>query len=355
MKRLVLLSFAFALAVGAQAQILWTGAEDIDFPNGPNPACTSTNSTYSADRPGFGRGIVNSCGAGLTARSLAFPGGAVTSAWVHAQSTGDNDFLLGLVKSGTLNSVLFQVQENGAVSLSKWDGTTLTVLGTSATGIIPTAPTTQLDFQIQNYGASCVLKIYVNASSSALLSYSGNCAVGSNTNLDAAIISQYGDVYNNEGYSEIIVSSADTRALGGTSGLVTLAPNANGALQQWIMPGYQNINPISINDSNFTNDNTAGDMTRYKMTCLPSGTFSILDVRVIARGAKQTSGITSVALGFYNGTSDQLGASQGLAASFGSVESDFAENPFTSAPWQASDIGCSSSSTTLNLELKSGS
>jgi len=345
--RWLLLILLCASSASAQT-IYWSGGEDIDFPNGPNSACSMTNSGYSTNRPGYGRGVVNACSAGYV-RSLSFT--AQTSVWIHAQSTGDSDQALGLGKSGTGYSVLFAVDLNGVAYLGTWDGTTWTTLEQTASGTIPSGgATTQLDMQISSYGASCVLNLYMNAASSPLLTYSGNCTVGGNTSLDTVFLRYTGGGYYAEGYSEIIVASSDTRALS----LVTLAPNANGTTQSWATPAYTNINPISINDSNFTSDNNNGDVTQYKMNCLPSGTFSIKDVRIVTRGTEVSGGLTHINSGFYNGSSDQLGTAAAQTTSFFPFINDFTTNPFTSSGWQQSDIGCSSSSTTLQLELKSG-
>ena len=336
------------LCASLKAQtIYWAGGEDIDFPNGPGTACTYVGSNV---RSGYARTVVLSCNASY-ARSLAFTP-AITSVWLHAQSTNCSDQALGLGKSGTGNSLLFGVGINCNAVIGTYDGSTWTGLATTGNNIIPNG-ITQFDMQISNYGASCVVNLYMNGAGSPLLTYSGNCTVGGNTSLDTVFLSGYftsGGYFSNEGYSEIIVSSTDSRALG----LVTLAPNANGTTQSWSTPAYTNINPVSINDANFASDNTNNDVTQYKMNCLPSGTFSIKDVRIVTRGVEVSGGLTHINSGFYNGSSDQLGTAAVQGLSFTSFLNDFTINPFTSSAWQQSDIGCSSSSTVLQLELKSG-
>jgi len=352
MKKLLLL---FLICSAAKAQtIYFAGGEDVDFPNGTTSACSVNGpGPFSSNRVGYARGVVDLCSGtvGVYAASLSFS--SVTSAWLHFWYWGCGSWYIGLGTSG--KSVGFSNNNSCEAWLGTYDGSsTYNWLVNTSGNVIPSGGSpSQWDLQVSDYGSSCVLNLYMNAASSPTLTYSGNCTVGGNTGLNSVIITfpnSGTSAYYNEGFSEIIVANSDTRALS----LVTLTPNANGTTQSWSTPAYTNINPITINDSNFTSDNNNGDVTQYKMNCLPSGTFSIKDVRIITRGLKVSGGLTHINSGFYNGSSDQLGTSAAQNSYFFPFLNDFTTNPFTSSAWQQSDIGCSSSSTTLQLELKSG-
>jgi hypothetical protein len=323
------------LAVGhrTHATVLWAGGEDIDFPAGAN-ICVSTNA--SAFRAGYAREALTPCQSGDFLISNTFSGGAVTSAWLSARvypasCCNNGDHFLGLAKSGT-NSSLWVGTSNSSstqVALWKYDGSTWTMLANESGSSLTTYAINKFDMQVLNYGSSSTVNVFVNGSSTARITYTGNSVAGTATSLDEVALSGYANDY----VSEVIVSDSDTRALS----LVTLAPSAAGDTSQWT-GSYSNINPTTINDASVISDANSGDVFQCQMNSLPSGSFSIVGLKIGVRATKSSSGIGSLSIGVKTNSTASNPTAVGLSSSWAEAETYYSTNPVTSTSWTSTDI-----------------
>jgi len=324
--------------------ILFCGGEDIDF---MDVAAAVIDTTSGICRTAYVRHGVRSS-SGFT-RSNPFSGGAVTSCWLSAQwghnsaSNGGRAFGLVSTQTGT-NRGLWIGMDNAnpaKVTLSKYDGTTFTVLGTSSSGYYTgnTVLLHKIDMQVINYGATATVNVYVDGAS--VISYTGDVTVSGITSLNCVGLNAlFG---NQQGVSEIIVADVDTRGLS----LMTMAPTGAGTTDAWT-GAYTDVNEATTSDATALNTNTASQDEQFNITDLLAGSFAIQAVRVAARTAL-AGGSTPVGiqLGFNSGGSVAVGATKTPATTYGLVDQIFATNPVTSAAWVQSDMNA------LQMNLRS--
>jgi hypothetical protein len=328
--------------------ILFCGGEDIDFQNqvGSGITVSTSGGTF---RSGYARCTIKCAVAGnATVRSNAFPGGAITSAWLHFMA--DNTFswnsaamLLGLANTaaGNGSGIYVGANSSGKLTLYKWDGTTLTSLA-SGTSTLATNTVLQFDMHLASYGGSSTVAIYVGGSSTAEVTYSGSTAISGVSNLDCVGLA--GNALSTA-MSEIIVADADTRAMS----LVTMAPNAAGDNNNWTAGTFSSINPTTINDANVISVNTTAQDFQANLIDLPSGSFSIGAIKVAAR-AQLTAGATPTQLkvGVRTASTNYPGTALTPATgAWTTLESFLATDPATSAAWLQSVMNA------LQLELQS--
>lgn len=323
--------------------LLWCGGEDIDFPNGQTPPNVSTGGGF---RSGYGRCGVGGTGSGNTnfTRSVSFAGGGVTSAWLHfrtldQQRSNPSIYCgLGLNSAGNVGlAVGVSNASNSRVALFKYDGTTVTQLAAETGNSLTWND--QIDMQITSYGSSSTVNVYVNGA--LVITYSGSTAISGVSNLDCVIIGGL----NNMHFSEFIVTdTADTRAMS----LVTLAPNAAGDSAGSWTNTYTSINPTSINDANAIYNNATGSDFQANLIDLPSGSFSVVGCKAIAR-AEVTAGATPTGfkLGVKSGGTVNVDAGHTPGAAFAPFERLMTTNPVTSANWTTSDLNA------LQLDVQS--
>jgi len=320
--------------------ILWCGGEDIDFPNGGVPSVNTSTLNF---RSSWARcALVGPSSATSLIKSTPFPGGQITSAWLRFYSViapnGTIALLGALGKSGTNSAVGVGFSSSGMLAIMKISNGTLTTLATSTTAI----SSGRYDVQLINYGTTGTINLYVNGA--LVTSYTGDLTVTGATGLDSVFFAgtQFGNIF----YSEFIVADDSTLAL---QGLATLAPTGNGTTQNFSNPAYTNFNPTTINDANSTFTNTAGQDEQATLNGVPSGSFEVKAVKVIARALATSGAATSnLKLGFNNTNNSTVaeGSSHALTSGFTPVEDYFATDPTTGAAWGSNLTG-------YQLELKS--
>lgn len=319
--------------------ILWCGGEDIDFPIGGITLTPNTANT-TRFRPTYSRCSLNNTSSTLAARSNAFPGGAVTSAWITFQqyNNGGGVNLKGIAfgLSGTQKSlgVGLSTASNTRLSLFKWDGTTRTQLAAESGNSIPSGTLVRIDMQVINYGATATVNVYVNGA--LVINFTGDVTLSGMTNFDCVTLLEDNTV--SMYVSEIIVSDLDTRSL---QGLATLALTGAGTTNSWTNPTFTNINAAAFVDTTPTNSNTAAQDNEYNVTDLPTGTFSVLAVKETIRAAvSSTPTATQIKMGYKNGASIAFGtgATKTPAAAYGSLEQMDATDPTTGNAWLQADM-----------------
>lgn len=312
--------------------VLWCGGEDVDFPNGAAVSYqTSTNCRYDA----YSRVAIETTGG--TGKSVAFPGGAVTSCWLHAviYLTNPGGFsgekYIGLGKSGTDYSV--GIGNNGAdgtlVDIFKFDGATKTVLATSASSVFPGVATKfTIDMQVIDYGASATVNVYIGGSSTAAVTYSGDVTVGGNTNVDSVFIYQAGGGHCVK--SEIIVSSSDTRSCR----LCTLSINAAGSTNAWT-GSATDIDELTNSTVDVVFSDTTGAKISMNLTESPvSASFCVGAIKELARALRtDDSTPLSLNLGIISGTVVDINNTAALSTGWVSYERLMVVNPITGDPF----------------------
>ena len=323
--------FAFLASTSAHAVIYWAGGEDLDFTNGAQ-VCSNTNG--SLFRSSYARMGLYTCGGGI-AQSNAFQAGGFTNLWLSAQVSISNNWvmLVGLGKMGSGGSLWLGNSQVGGnwtqIALWTYNSGTWARLAYETGTSLNYGGHAKVDMQVINYGASGTVNVYVNGSSTAAITYTGNIVTGANTSLDSVVL----EGISNEVVSEIMVSDSDTRLLS----LATLVPNGAGGTNQWTGT-YANINPIAINDSSMINDNNSGDIFPSALSSAPSGGYAIQAIKVAARAAGGTSGLTSVSVGIKTNGSTNSPAAVPQSMAFGETETYFPTNPVTSTNWAKSDL-----------------
>jgi len=241
---------------------------------------------------------------------------------------GSASALAGLGNLASGNWLGFGCSAPGYAVLMSVVGGVMTTLATSPLGI--PGGLSKYDLQVINYGSAATLNLYINGT--FYVSYTGNVSLTGAANLDC-VVAGFTNRFTSFYVSEVIVANESTL---GFQGLATLAPNGNGATQQWSNPGYTNVNPTTINDANATYTNTVGQDEQLTTNNTPAGTYQIKAVKVIAR-AQATAGSTATGLKLgFNNTNNATVAEGGvhtLGSGFSPVEEYFTTDPTTGSAW----------------------
>jgi hypothetical protein len=187
--------------------------------------------------------------------------------------------------------------------------------------------------QVTSFGATAVVNVYLNGSATATLSGTYNLSVTGVSNLDCVCL--VGNSANGYPTEIIVTDTLDTRALS----VVTHAPNAaGGSVGSW-SGTYASINPTTINDATFINDNTAGSDFQANLIDLPTGTFQCYGAKAIARGAVPAgSTTTGFKLGIYDGTTVNVDAGHTCSTAFQPFERLMLTDPITSAAFTMANL-----------------
>lgn len=325
------------IGLPAAAGILWTGGEDLDFPNGVM-ACASTNVGHF--RVGYARQAIAPCVAGYM-KSTAFRGGPVTSAWLSVRFYGNAGWggkIIGIGKSGTNSALLLggSVGSANKLALFKMQSGVVTEIATESGLSLVSTTRQKYDIQIVNYGGSGTIKVYISGLPTQsfvapILTYTGDISLAGVSDLDT--------VFSSDGISnfisEVIVADTDTRNLS----LVSLTPSADGDLNQWTGGNYVNVSGTTQSDVTPITNNTNDEKFQCHVTNLPSTGLTVLNVKVGVRGTSSPGGATSVAVGVKtNATVSVPSPSTTMSPIWGLVETYYDQNPVTAQPWVNSDV-----------------
>ncbi len=343
MKNLIFLLGFLIIPNTTNATILWSGGEDLDFPNGA-AVCAETTAGYF--RVGYARLAVRPCTYGTVAKSKPFQGGAVTSAWISAQTyfvtngTANARFF-GLGKSGTNNSLFVgsSASDPYKIAIFTFNGTTYTQLALEAVGSLQSSKLHRIDMQVINYGAAGTVNIYVSGpglsvgNGTPVLTYTGDLTVGGNTNLDSVFFNSMSTI-NGGSHSEFIVSDLDSRSMN----LVTLSPNANGDTNAWSGGDYTNLDDNTANDLTPLVGSTANARFQANLSDLPATSLAVINVKISARSSTGGAGMTKLGLGVKTNGSANEPAAVSLTGAWGNTETYYSTNPVTTNPWTSGEI-----------------
>jgi hypothetical protein len=139
-----------------------------------------------------------------------------------------------------------------------------------------------------------------------------------------------------EVYSEVIVSTSDTRAMS----LATQAPNGAGNSSTWT-GSYTQVNGNLASSNNPIYTTTAGQLEEFAVNSLPSGPFSVVSVVVKAEAATILNGPQNLQLAVRTGGSDFLSNTLSVSYAWSAITFNWDVNPNTSAAWTQSDLNAS--------------
>lgn len=328
--------------------VLGIFCEDIDFPNGASVTVTTTTGSF---RSAFARCALQASNGGQQTFSKSVTFTPLTSVWLSTQlNVTSGNYLvvpaptvLGLGDGGQQSGIFLGLTSGTNIplclTLSKYDGTTVTNLATSPS--IGGSGTYKIDFQIVNYGASGTVNIYTDGA--LALSYTGDLSIPGMASMDCVFLG--GISTQNQGgghfttqwwFSEFIVADEPTL---GWQGVDTREITANGTTQQWSNPDISNFDPITINDANSTYSNTAGQDEQAVLANSVAGNFAIKAVNIVARAnAPAGSAVTNLKLGLRNGAGVVgVGAAHALTTAFASVSDLLTVDPTTGQPFTSID------------------
>jgi len=333
---LVFISIALA-AAPASATILFAGGEDLDFTGNGSAISVSTstgfNSTYSRESvySTYQNGSYYIVTPVFTSSSTF---------WVHFDYLGTSFYnnplyWIALLDSSGIPRIYIETTHNmgnnvtSGVTINKANAAgTVTLLATSA-GTVYITPESTVDLYV-NYGASGTITLYQNGA--PIVTYSGDVTTDGNTALAQLWLGA--NTYNQTYYSQVIVSTLDSRAMH----LATIPPAANGNTMAWTGT-VGNINATSYNDSNVISSATSGQLAEFTASALPTGSYSIAAVVQSARASATVGGIQNLQFDTRTGGTSYQSANQTLSPGMSHYAYIWSTNPNTGVAWTTSDLG----------------
>lgn len=328
--------------------VSFAGGEDVSFIQ-RNSATVSTVS--SIFRAAFVRCALTSNG--LTAQippttasywqSLSFT--ALSAFWFHARISnnqsnttvancpwvawGDAGGVWRLLLIGTGVAGQFAIAKRNAAG-------TLTTLATSAAGAITaTNPPMALDVNV-NYSTTGRVTVYIDGQIVCDTGASVDVTTDGATAIGPFFLNNHG-TGNSNFWSEIILQDTTTLGLA----LQTLPPVAAGNTQSWTPNTVGNVNPITINDTNFVSTASVNALSEWTLsTTLPAGGWTIEAIVQAARVAAGTTGPQNYEFltRTVDGSDHVQGTTAPLVGSFSNAMSIWGVNPHTGTAWGANEL-----------------
>jgi hypothetical protein len=340
--------FAFSLAIGsteASATLLYSGGEDIDFVcNGSCSVSTNANSF----RAGWARESYQASGSASDPPSSRFATSvfaANSTLWIHAQLCLGN----GCGSNGTTsNYQMIRVFDSAG-------NPTLVVRGTGTTGQVKISSRTsagvftdlatcssvinvtlaQLDLFI-NYGTSGEVTLYSNSAQAC--DFSGNVTNGDGATTLNQVEFAGPTLGTSANWSEVIVATTDTRAMGRFTANTTANGNATGFSGTNVCSSIWNA--TTANDANF--GFTGSNSIVHECTTngsIPAGSYNVLGLVMSARVLVGVTGPQHFDFVTRTGGTDYLSSDFAPTTSFTNITNYIQTvNPATSSAWVPSDF-----------------
>lgn len=343
----------------APATILFASGEDTGFNLivGGSGGAAGESSGY-ASRSGYARNTTTTVAA-YNATNVADPPASriqtptftsVSSLWIHFQfetldvnttTTGQQALILRS-PDGVARILLRQTGTTGQLKISKRNAAgTITDLVT-LTGTFSNTTLTAFDMQVV-YGCTTgdSVTVYYNSTSAGSATGASICT-DSATQLNQMELGSFhsdasGSVSNaGTGYSEVIISSTDTRGMA----LWTLNPQAAGNTQSWTPNTVADINKAVINDATSISASTSSSVSQWTTpTTAPSGSWGVLGIVQEARMQVGTTGPQTFEWSCRSGGTDNVTGSLSPTTSYANFSNQiWANNCTTSSAWAISDI-----------------
>jgi hypothetical protein len=332
--------------------VLWAGSEDTSFSK--LTGSIFSNVTSSGFRAAF-------CRAGMLIQQVGgttFPPpvyaqspllSSIASFWFHARYS---NFIGGDTSTVAADNMLVLLDAGGVARLAvQGTGTagqlkivtrnaagSLTTLVTTAPGTLPlclTGAPVAIDLFV-NYAVSGQATLFINGALVADTGAGVNITTDGATALAQCQISSPTSTTNMM-WSELLIQ--DTSTLG--CAVQTLPPIAAGNTQAWSPNTVSNVNPTTINDTNFVGSATAAQISEWTLaTALPGGSWTIGAVVQEARVSVGSTGPQHFGweVRTSDGTDHTTGTIAPLVGSFANFQNVWATNPHTSAAWNAGEL-----------------
>lgn len=351
----VSLAFLCLLTVQAFATILWAGGEDLDVTligtsnvDATSGHFRSTYARYALQARNQDNSVSDPPNGRIQSPNFA----ATTQFWFHAEyyapqnTTSSGQQLICLKDAaGVCRLTIRGTGSAGQVKISKRNAAgTFTDLVTCTASMMPINGIGKLDW-FNNYNTSGTSTLYWNGVQNC--TYSGDTTTDSATQLASFYLAQAWVNVGNDAWSEIIVSTTDTRDMN----LFTCAPQANGTTQTWTGTA-SNVNPTSITDTASINTTSTNQFANFTCPSLVSGTFTVPAVISNARVTVTGSGPAN-----FRYSTRPAGASADYDSGADIVASGvftngtpyiWTTNPDTSAAWTTGGLGAG-----VNFGIKS--
>ena len=318
--------------------VLFAATELMDFVLTGNPSnlFAQTNSSYylaANSRAGA------QVGSGV--EDVTFVEGAFTSTadiWVHfvvGWVTAVGTQRLVKLYSGGTNRLAFRFDGNGAIELSKWNGTAWVILGTSATNsLITTATPYVIDMHL-TIGNPGRATIYFNGSpmvSSAAYDLTWSGVTGYDK---IRFCSQHGSFQIV--YSEVIVADFNTL----NSKVVSRVPDANGTYTAWAgtTGTFADIDDAA-GGTDFITGAADGDRESWTHTNFPAlaANESIVYVGMGASALRDAAGPQSFNMFTRISTTDYDKANETVSVGYTGFQQGWLVSPATSAAWTIAEL-----------------
>lgn len=239
-------------------------------------------------------------------------------------ATGGSARLRLKVNSSTPSTITLESYTSGGVA---------TTLGTS-TATMSTSSTYRLDLLV-SYGTSGSIKVYLDQ---VLIIDTGvmDVTASSATTLDGLYLGSARGSSTGSGWSEVIVSTQDSRTLS----LVTLAPNAAGTTSSWT-GAYTDIDELTASETDVLTSGTANQVTSVNCTGMPSGwsNLTVTAIKVLASAARGATGPSKLAVGCRTNSADSFPASVTIDTGYTTPYTTYYEtNPVTAVAWTPTEV-----------------
>ena len=320
----------------------FVGGHDINF--SPIGAGVGVDTATPAARRTTYSTCSLSCGNGATLdgwQTKPWFTAALSNLWVSALRyyvTGVNSSASCQVvafKSGAVRRLVLRPSAATSAAytlqLAKVDAAgTFTTLAT-ATSTSSTA-LTKLDIHV-NYSASGSVDVY--EAGTLILTYSGDVTTDSATSLDGVVFGGHTTNSAKTHWSEIIVSSADTRDLT----LVTLPLAANGNTFDFTSGAYSDINETVLSDNSIAASASTGQIAQCTVSTGGVGSSDLVRAVVVTgRISAGSSGPANVQANVRTSGTDYYSSNIAAPAYLDEVRHEFSTNPGTGSNWTAAQL-----------------
>lgn len=226
-----------------------------------------------------------------------------------------------------------------ALRIEKVDGATVeTVLLTPPFLPTPTANgvlTFLLNIDI-NYTASGYIRVFIDEG--LVAEFVGDPRSGGGTNLDTLVLRSMRNIslsWSEARFTGILIANDSLWAVN----LVTLSPNAAGALNQWT-GAHTDINNVGTPNANFIASAVADQQYLFNYTdpAAGIGTFEVLDIIVRSLVSRGAEGPQSFQQQVRSGTETAQGPSHVLGTGYTMVEDHWTVDPNGGVPWTRTSL-----------------
>jgi hypothetical protein len=276
---------------------------------------------------------------------------AFNSTYAKASFTASSAFSVtarvNILTSNSASNIILWLATGGSarlrLKLSSTAPTTLVLESYTSGGSATTLATSVLTVSVStvyrldlivDYQVSGRVRLYVDGT--LFIDYSGDVTASSATTLDGLYLAQAHSATQSTAWSEVIVSTQDSRTLS----LKTLTPDAAGTTSSWT-GAYTDIDETTASDVDVLTSATANQVTSVNTTGMPSGwsNLTVTAVKCVASAARGSTGPSKLALGVRTNSTDSFPTATTLDTGFSTPVTTYYElNPVTGVAWTTAEL-----------------